>query len=86
MSTHADASVPLAFIPTGETVTLTELSMHIDPHLRAQLTAYGLMPNRPLKVLQQHPMTVILTDEIELALEHGIARHLWVARNANENG
>jgi len=25
-------------------------------------------------------MMVILADEVELALEHGVARHIWVSR------
>jgi hypothetical protein len=25
-------------------------------------------------------MTVILVDEVELALEHAVARHIWVER------
>jgi ribosome biogenesis GTPase A len=58
----------------------------IDPLQREQLTAYGLTESRPLKVLQQRPMTVILADEVELALEHGVARYIWVARKDNENG
>ena len=53
---------------------------------REQLTAYGLAESRPLKVLQPRPMTVILAEEVELALEHGVARHIWVARKDNENG
>jgi len=26
-------------------------------------------------------MTVILADEVELALEHAVARHIWVAKD-----
>ena len=48
--------------------------------MREQLTAYGLAENRPLRVLQQKPMTVILAEEVELALEHSVARHIWVVR------
>jgi hypothetical protein len=33
-----------------------------------------------LRVLQQKPMTVILAEEVELALEHSVARHIWVVR------
>jgi hypothetical protein len=31
-------------------------------------------------VLQQRPMTVILADEVELALEHAVAR-IWVEKD-----
>lgn len=82
MSKHSDhqALVPLAFIPPGQEVRLASLGDEIDPHQREQLTAYGLAENRPVRVLQQKPMTVILADEVELALEHCVARHIWVSR------
>ena len=74
------ALVPLAFIAPGTEVRLAALGEEIDPHQREQLTAYGLAENRPIRVLQQRPMTVILADEVELALEHSVARHIWVSR------
>ena len=80
MSPHHDARLPLAFIPPGEEVRLAGLGDEIDALQREQLTAYGLAENRPLRVLQQKPMTVILAEEVELALEHGVARHIWVVR------
>ena len=85
MSPNYEASLPLAFIPAGDNVTLAALGNEIDPQQREQLTAYGLAVNRPFKVLQQRPMTVILADEVELALEHEVARHIWVKRKQNEN-
>lgn len=80
MSPHHDARLPLAFIPPGEEVRLAGLGDEIDALQREQLTAYGLTENRPLRVLQQKPMTVILVEEVELALEHSVARHIWVVR------
>lgn len=80
MSPHHDARLPLAFIPPGEEVRLAGLGDEIDALQREQLTAYGLAENRPLRVLQQKPMTVILAEEVELALEHNVARHIWVVR------
>lgn len=75
-----DATLPLAFIPPGQTVHLISMGEEIDPLQREQLTAYGLAENRPLKVIQQKPMTLILADEVELALEHEVARQVWVRR------
>ncbi len=80
MSPHHDARLPLGFIPPGEEVRLAGLGDEIDALQREQLTAYGLAENRPLRVLQQKPMTVILAEAVELALEHSVARHLWVVR------
>jgi len=78
MSPHHDARLPLAFIPPGEEVRLAGLGDEIDALQREQLTAYGLAEQRPLVVLKHRPMTVILADEVELAVEHSVARHIWV--------
>ena len=78
------ARLPLAFIPPGQEVRLAGFGDEIDPLQREQLTAYGLAESRPLKVLQQRPMTVILADEVELALEHAVARYIWVEKDAGE--
>ncbi|NTV72213.1 MAG: ferrous iron transport protein A [Azonexaceae bacterium] len=80
MSPTHEARLPLAFIPPGSEVRLAALGSEIDPLQREQLTAYGLAENRPIRVLQQRPMTVILADEVELALEHAVARHIWVEK------
>jgi hypothetical protein len=80
MTVHSETRLPLAFIAPGTEVRLAEFGEEIDPLQREQLTAYGLAANRPLKVLQQKPMTVILAEEVELALEHGVARFVWVMR------
>jgi len=80
MTPKHEARLPLAFIPPGTEVLLAAIDDAVDPAQREQLTAYGLAADRPLKVLQQRPMTVILADEVELALEHVVARHIWVQR------
>ena len=74
------ARLPLAFIPPGQQVSLAGFGDEIDPLQREQLTAYGLAESRPIRVLQQRPMTVILADEVELALEHAVARYIWVEK------
>lgn len=78
MSPRHDARLPLTFIVPGTEVRLAALGNEIDALQREQLTAYGLAENRPLRVLQQKPMIVILAEEVELALEHAVARHVWV--------
>lgn len=80
MTPKHEARLPLAFIPPGTEVLLAAIDDAVDPAQREQLTAYGLAVDRPLRVLQQRPMTVILADEVELALEHVVARHIWVQR------
>jgi hypothetical protein len=65
-------------------IGLFAMSHDLSPIQREQLTAYGLAESRPLKVLQQRPMTVILADEVELALEHAVARYIWVEKDIGE--
>jgi Fe2+ transport system protein FeoA len=74
------ARVPLSFLLPGVQARVDAIDDRIDPTQREQLVAYGLSPNRPLVVLQQHPMTIVMIDEVELALEDSVARHVWVAR------
>lgn len=81
MSTHDhNARVPLAFLLPGAHAHVDTLGDAIDPTQREQIIAYGLAPGRALTVLQQHPMTLIMVDEVELALEDSVARHVWVTR------
>nr|MBL8412404.1 ferrous iron transport protein A [Dechloromonas sp.] len=80
MNSKHEARLPLAFIPPGTEVRLAAIGEEIDPLQREQLTAYGLAESRPLTVLRQRPMTVILAEEVELAVEHAVARHIWVIR------
>ena len=82
--TADDARVPLAFVAPGSDVQLAELGEGIEAVQREQLTAYGLAPSRRITVLQQRPMTVILADQVELALEHRVARHIWVEPSSRQ--
>jgi Fe2+ transport system protein FeoA len=84
MKSKHEARLPLAFITPGTEVRLAALGDEIDPLQREQLTAYGLACNRAIRVLQQRPMTVILADEVELALEHSVARYIWVEKEVSE--
>ena len=76
---HA-ARVPLSFLLPGVQARVDAIDEAIDPTQREQLVAYGLAPGRPLVVLQQRPMTLVMIDEVELALEDSVARHVWVTR------
>ena len=77
----SEPRIPLALIPTGETVRLANFGEELPSVQREQLHAYGLVPDCAIKVLQRHPMPVILTDEIEIALENDVARYIWVERD-----
>ncbi len=45
---------------------------------QAHLQAYGLVAGRRVHVLQQHPVTVILIEQTELAFEKEVAREVIV--------
>ena len=78
--TDHNARVPLSFLLPGAKARVDTLDDDIDTTQREQIIAYGLAPGRPLTVLQQHPMTLVMIDEVELALEDSVARHVWVTR------
>ena len=62
----------------GHTVLLARIDDSLAPDFREQLAAYGFVPGRALEVLAQQPMTVVVCDHVELALESAIARALVV--------
>jgi Fe2+ transport system protein FeoA len=74
------ARVPLSFLLPGTKGRVETIDEAVDAAQREQLIAYGLAANRPLVVLQQRPMTIVMVDEVELALESDVARHVWVRR------
>lgn len=80
MSTHTKpaARIRLTGTPVGRRVRLADFGDEVSSLQREQLHAYGMSPPRDIRVLQQHPMTVVLCDHIELALEHEIAHGIWV--------
>ncbi|MDR2092023.1 MAG: ferrous iron transport protein A [Azoarcus sp.] len=77
MTAHTER-IRLTGTPTGRNVHLAEFGEEIDPLQREQLHAYGLYAPQTLTVLQQRPMTVVLCEHMELALEHAVAQHIWV--------
>jgi Fe2+ transport system protein FeoA len=74
------ARVPLSFLLPGVEARVEDIDDAVEATQREQLVAYGLAPDRPLVVLQQRPMTIVMVDEVELALEASVARHVWVRR------
>ena len=70
--------IRLTGVPSGNRVRLAELGEEIDPLQREQLLSYGISAQQTLTVLQQRPMTIVLCEHMELALEHGVAHHIWV--------
>jgi Fe2+ transport system protein FeoA len=72
----------LADIARGESVEFIGFDATIDPMLRDRLLAYGLAPAQRLDVLQQTPLTIVVCDHAELALESSVARSMRVRARA----
>jgi len=68
----------LGRVAPGRTVEFAGFDVALDRGFREQLLAYGLAPGRPLTVLQQSPLTLVLCEHVELALETVVAELLWV--------
>jgi hypothetical protein len=65
-------------VEPGLTVELQGFAESLDGAFRDQLLAYGVQPQQRIRVLQQSPMTVIVCDHVELALEGQVARMMEV--------
>lgn len=70
---------PLDRVASGSSVVLDGIDDSVHAHLREQLAAYGLVRGRPVTVLQQRPLTVIVCDHVEIALETHVARCVEVS-------
>jgi Fe2+ transport system protein FeoA len=69
-------------VAPGRTVLLARIDDALAADFREQLAAYGFVPGRALDVLAQRPMTVVVCDHVELALEAAVARALVVREPA----
>jgi Fe2+ transport system protein FeoA len=65
-------------VAPGRTVLLARVDESLATDFREQLAAYGFVPGRALEVIAQRPMTVVVCDHVELALEAAVARALVV--------
>ncbi len=65
-------------VEPGRTVEFAGFAEGLDAGFREQLLAYGVQPRQMLSVLQQAPMTVVVCDHVELALETSVARMIQV--------
>jgi Fe2+ transport system protein FeoA len=75
-----DAAGPrtLDRVAPGATVVLVGFAAALDRSASDELLSYGFQPHHVLEVVQQQPMTVVLCDHVELALEHAVARLIEV--------
>ena len=73
----SDGTRPLASLREGARATIVDLKS--DRVGRAdRLLALGVVPGASVQVLQTAPAFVFLCDQTELAVEHGVARTIYV--------
>jgi Fe2+ transport system protein FeoA len=68
----------LSDVPPGWRAKVVGFKDGIPPARRAQLQAYGLIPDDWVWVVQHSPVTVIQIDQTELALENSLASEIEV--------
>ncbi len=69
----------LADAVPGDTVRFRGFDATLETMLQDQFLAYGIAIGQQLKVLQQRPLTMILCDHTELAVETVVAQAMVVA-------
>ena len=67
----------LAGVQPGCEVQITGYG-ELNSSQRQHLQAYGLLPGRQVKVLSQHPVTIVQVEQTELAFERGVAARVLV--------
>ncbi len=72
----------LADIAPGERVEFVGFDATLDAALRDRLIAYGVSASQPIDVVQQRPLTIVVCDHAELAVEAGVARAMIVRTRA----
>ncbi|MHB0989200.1 MAG: FeoA family protein [Bellilinea sp.] len=67
----------LAGVQPGREVQITGYG-DLNGSQRQHLQGYGLLPGRRVKVLSQHPVTIVQVEQTELAFERGVAARVLV--------
>jgi Fe2+ transport system protein FeoA len=75
---HPSPRLSLIDVPPGFRAKLANYSRFIPTDRYAQLLAYGLVPGHWIKVLQHSPVTVVLVEHTEVALEDDLACEVLV--------
>ncbi len=69
----------LAELPPGSRSFVSGFQPHLSLENKARLQAYGLTPGQEILVLQQSPVTIVLIEHLELALETEMAKTVIVS-------
>jgi Fe2+ transport system protein FeoA len=69
----------LSELPPGSRSFVCGFQPHLSFENKARLQAYGLTPGQEILVLQQTPVTIVLIEHLELALENAMAKSVIVS-------
>lgn len=64
----------------GSVLQVLGFSSALSVQHRLRLQAFGLEPGRRLRIIQQRPVTIVLIDHLELAVEKVLAQRVLVAQ------
>lgn len=74
----ASGASPLVSVPAGKQVKIAGFTPESSEDLRERLLAYGLIPGQVIRVQAQRPVTVVVIEHTELALERVLAQRVLV--------
>jgi Fe2+ transport system protein FeoA len=63
----------------GQRVRVAGFHEALSSRHREHLRAYGVEPGGTIRVIQQHPVTVVQVEHTELAVDDRIASHIIVS-------
>jgi len=62
----------------GSQVTIAGFHPQMNPERRVRLQAYGLNEGQLIRVIQHSPVTIVLIEHLELAIEAEIAQYVFI--------
>jgi Fe2+ transport system protein FeoA len=72
------AELSLIDVPAGYWAQVSGFSHRISCERQAHLQSYGLVAGYWVRVVQHAPVTILQVENLELALEQGLACEVWV--------
>jgi Fe2+ transport system protein FeoA len=75
---HSQFANTLFGVPPGVRAHVEGFLPQLPADQKARLQAYGLTPGQEVRVLQHNPVTIVVIEHLELALENEIARSVTV--------
>jgi hypothetical protein len=80
-NTQGSTDCLLTAVLPGREVCVAGFTSGISDERKARLQAYGLVSGQVVRVLQHNPVTVVVIEHLELAMETDLARSVLVKNN-----